>query len=581
VNDRGSRRERGAALVVVALAAVLRLAAPGRTPLDPFYDAAVRSMGTSWHAFFVGAFDPSARLAIDKPPVDLWLQVASTKLLGFTHAGLLLPAALGGTLAVAALYDLLRTLAGARAALAGALALAVLPVAVITSRSDTMDSVMAGLLVTASAVAARGLREGRTARIVAAGALVGLAFEVKLFEALIAAPPLALMWWLGARATRRRRAAGLAAAGAACAAVGLAWLVASTLLVPASSRPWAFGSTNGSAWSSTFVYDGWDRLAGLRPPPVPPPTQPVANRTAAQRALLAQARLRTRRAHAAAQRRVPAPPGPLRLLAGRAHLGPRLGVELAAAWAALALVLVAGAWRELDRGGRAGLAALAAWLALGTLLFSAQAGLRPRYLEAFDPAVAACLGAGTVLGLRAVGGRRGARPGRVAAITPATLALVLVAPLLTSVAAVRGHVQDSGSPGALPSARLAALTAYLRANQGGARYEAASVAVAKAGAVIARDGRPVLLLTSAWGRPLVGTAELARLVAAGAVREALLGSLCTRLSADRWAGCSPAAAWIRAHGVDVSRAAGQPHPGLVYALGAEARRARAAAAAGS
>lgn len=41
----------------------------------------------------VGAFDPSARVAIDKLPVDLWLQVALTKLLGFGAFALLLPAA--------------------------------------------------------------------------------------------------------------------------------------------------------------------------------------------------------------------------------------------------------------------------------------------------------------------------------------------------------------------------------------------------------------------------------------------------------------------------------------------------------
>ena len=51
-------------------------------------------------------------------------------------------------------------------------------------------------------------------------------------------------------------------------------------------------------------------------------------------------------------------------------------------------------WR-LDRVGRAGFVALAAWLAVGTVLFSLQAGLRPRYLEAFTPAVAGCLALGT------------------------------------------------------------------------------------------------------------------------------------------------------------------------------------------
>jgi 4-amino-4-deoxy-L-arabinose transferase-like glycosyltransferase len=80
--------------------------------VNPFYDAAVRSMGTSWHAFLTGAIDPSASIAIDKPPVDLWLQVASTRLLGFTPIALHLPEALGGILAVLALYDLLRVLFG-------------------------------------------------------------------------------------------------------------------------------------------------------------------------------------------------------------------------------------------------------------------------------------------------------------------------------------------------------------------------------------------------------------------------------------------------------------------------------------
>ena len=562
------RAERLPELGVVALAAALRLTLLGRTQLNPFYDAAVRSMGTSWHAFLVGAFDPSARLAIDKPPVDLWLQVASTKVLGFTPAALLLPAALGGTLAVWALYDLLRTLVGTGVAVAGALALAVLPVAVITSRSDTMDSVMAAALVGAFAVAARGLRDGRTSRIVLAGALVGLAFEIKLFEALVAVPPLALMWWLGARASRARRAAGLAAAAGACAAVGLAWLVAVTTLVPAHDRPWAFGSTNGSPWSSTFVYDGWDRVAGAKTPPVPPATERLPTATRADRARLAVARGRAVAQHRAAVRRAPAAPGPLRLLSAQAHLRWRLGAELVAAWLAVALALATGAWRRADRGGRAGLAAVAAWLALGTLLFSAQGGMRPRYLEAFDPALAACLGAGLVLGSRSLARRR------AGLAAGALIAVALAAPAATSVAAVAHHTQDSGAPGALPHRRLDALSAYLRARQGGARYEVASVTVAKAGPLIAHDGRPVLLLTSAWGHPLVSTAQLARLVAEGSVRTALVGNRCTRTSADRWAACSAVAAWIRRHGADVSRQAGQPHPGLVYALGPPASRPR-------
>jgi 4-amino-4-deoxy-L-arabinose transferase-like glycosyltransferase len=513
--------ERAAVVAVVVLAAVLRLIALGHTPLDPFYDAAVRSMGTSWHAFLVGAYEPSARLAIDKPPVDLWLQVASTKLFGFNTVALLLPAALGGVIAVVALYDLLRTLFGSRVALAGALALAVLPIEVITARSDTMDSVMAALLVTAFAVAARGLREGRVRNAVIAGALVGAAFEVKLFEALIAALPLALLWWLGARANRSRRLAGGLGAIGACVAVGLAWLVFVSVAVPSQERPWAFGSSNGSAWNAAFSYDGLARVSGSQPPDV----------------------ARTPRELAAGQKRLPAPPGPLRLFSAQDGIGSRLGLALAAAWLALALAAATSAWRRLDRAGRAGLAALALWLAIGTVLFSAQGSLRPRYLEAFAPAVAACLAAGVMLVPRA----------RI------VLAAALVASAAVSVEAIAAHAQDSGTVGAQAPARVASLSDYLRGHQGSARYEVASLAASPAASLIARDARPVLVLTAA-GHGVVSPSALARLVNAGKVRYALSGAGC------RTQACTGLSAWIARHGTDVGTAAGLPR-GELYALG--------------
>jgi 4-amino-4-deoxy-L-arabinose transferase-like glycosyltransferase len=536
---------------VFALAAALRLAGLAQTAVNPFYDASVRSMSQSWHAFFTGAIDPSAQVAIDKPPIDLWLQVASTKLLGFSPLALLLPAAIGGVLTVVALYDLVKTIAGRGPALVAALALAVLPIAVITARGDTMDSVMAALVVGAFALAARGMREARTRTIVAAGALMGLAFEVKLFEALVAAPALALMWWLGAGTSRRRRAAGLAAAGAALTAVALAWLVALTLLVPASSRPYAFGSTNGSAWNATFVYDGWGRVFGVRHGQLPAVLR--GRVSARQRAALSK-RLADERV---LRNAAPARPGPLRLLSARSHLGGRLGIELAAAWAALALLLARRRRLHLDRTQRAGLAAVAVWLAIGTVLFSVQSGLRPRYLEALDPAVAG------VLGIALLGALRG-RP-RLAALV---VAAVLLPAAATSVAAARAHVQDSGTPGAIAGPRLDALSAFLRVHRDGARYEAASLAVAKGAALVAHDGQPVLMLDGEHGRPLVSTARLAALVAGGQVRYALVGSDCSLAAIDPRTSCSAAARWVRRHGVDVSARAGQGRARVLYALGA-------------
>ena len=63
--------------VITGVAAVLRIVHVSSVRPDEFYDAAVRSMSMSWHNFFFGAFDPGAILSIDKPPLDLWLEVAS------------------------------------------------------------------------------------------------------------------------------------------------------------------------------------------------------------------------------------------------------------------------------------------------------------------------------------------------------------------------------------------------------------------------------------------------------------------------------------------------------------------------
>jgi 4-amino-4-deoxy-L-arabinose transferase-like glycosyltransferase len=550
---------------VVALAAVLRFARLGAMRDNSFYDAAVRSMSGSWHAFATGAIDPSATVAVDKPPVDLWLQVASTKLLGFGTFALHLPEALGGTLAVLALYVLLSTLFGRRPALGGALALAVLPMAVITSRSDTMDSVMSALVITAAALVARGARdERRRWPMPAAGAMLGLAFEVKLFEALVVAPALVMLWWLGCSLPRRARAVALGGATVAFVVVALAWLVALPA-IGGGQRPWAFGSTNGSAWDATFVYDGLDRLTGPPPETTPVPPRPRRAPSAAQlrhqRALLAHRAAR-------AQRQEPAPASPWRLFAAADGTGLRTGIALALALLALLAAWLARAGDGLDRLGRAGAVAIIGWMATGVVLFSAQGSLKPRYLEAVDPAIAAVLGVAVVLAARRLtrGSASLGRPQARRVVTIAALAGVLAAPAAVSVAAVTGRVEDAGAPGALVPARLAALSRYLRAHRDGARYEVAALTVGAAASLIARDGQPVEMLAANDARPVVTITQLRHTIVAGDVRTVLLGARCTPLSSDLLTGCSPLAGWVRAHGRDVSRAAGQAHAGVVYSF---------------
>ena len=198
-------REWALLAVITAAAAALRLIAIGKVETDPFYDAAVRSMGFSWHNLFFGAFEPGASVSIDKPPVDLWLQVASVKLFGFTPTTLKLPEALSGIAAVPLLFLAVRRIWSTTAGLAAAAALALLPVDVITSRSDTMDGVMMLLIVLALLFAVRACESGRLGWLFAAAAVLGLAFDVKILESLVALPGLALLVLLGFPGTRRAR----------------------------------------------------------------------------------------------------------------------------------------------------------------------------------------------------------------------------------------------------------------------------------------------------------------------------------------------------------------------------------------
>jgi 4-amino-4-deoxy-L-arabinose transferase-like glycosyltransferase len=595
-------------LITTLGAAALRLAALGKVPPDPFYDAAVRSMGLSWHNFFFGAFEPAGSVSIDKPPIDLWLQVASVKLFGFSGTTLKLPEALAGTLSVPLLFAAVRRIAGPRAGIAAALAIAVLPIEVITSRSDTMDAVMMALLVLALLCVVRAVDGGREAWLLAAAVALGLAFNVKLLESLVALPAIAALAYLGLPGTRTRRLSRMAIAGLVYVAVALSWLTA-TLIAPAHDRPYAIGSTNGSAWNAAFIFNGTDRLSGKSPEPQSTEYEPGHDYPVATQS---------------ERNRIPiVPPSATRLLARIGPLsGERLGLEVLLALALGMPALLLGLRREAgpqsSRRMRGAMAAgLILWILTGIALFSHMARLHPRYVEGFTPAVAAMLGIGlawaasprgrvrlaVLVGSLAVSvyyterllyGRpavwwiallaalaavllavlmRLAAPAAedrsrlgAAAVTALALVSVLAIPVKVDLDAINEHVSDAGYVGALPSEEQRLVSSYLRAHQDGARYEVAAESSTEIGSLIVQDARPILILTTYDARVFTSVAKLRRLIAAGEVRYAFLNTFCTPQAPSRNPACSAPVKWVRAHGTDVSRLAGLSRGGLLWQL---------------
>jgi len=278
------------------------------------------------------------------------------------------------------------------------------------------------LIVLALWLLVRACETGGYGWLLAGAAALGVAFDVKLLESLVALPGLALLAYLGmAGPSRQRRLLRMLGAGTVYVVVALAWLSA-TLLYPADERPYAIGSTNGSAWNAAFVFNGTDRLAGksIEPQTVYQPGKhyPVATQS--------------ERDH------IPiVPPSPTRLLARIGPLsGERLGLELLVALLLGIPALGAAVGGDVRRaragagpdtgseedttvdrspppggtaearppfGGtaeaqarmRRGVAAgLIVWTATGIALFSDMTRLHPRYVEGFMPAVAALLGIG-------------------------------------------------------------------------------------------------------------------------------------------------------------------------------------------
>jgi 4-amino-4-deoxy-L-arabinose transferase-like glycosyltransferase len=220
-------------------------------------------MLTSWHNFFFVSFDPAGFLAADKPPLGLWIQVASAKLFGFSGLSMLLPQALAGVLSVALLYHLVARVFGSSAGLLAALGLALAPIAVVDNRNNTPDSLLVLALLLAAWAVMRATEAGKLRWLLLGAVLVGLGFNIKELQAYLVLPALLLVYLVGAPVRVRTRLWHLLLAGGVLLVVSFCWIVAVDL-TPASQRPYVSDSGTNSELSLALGYNGFGRLtAGI------------------------------------------------------------------------------------------------------------------------------------------------------------------------------------------------------------------------------------------------------------------------------------------------------------------------------
>ena len=256
---RGHRLGLVAIVLVSAFFNLFRLTANGYG--NPYYAAAVKNMRRSWHNFFFVSFD-AGYVSVDKPPLGLWIQTASTWVFGFHGWSLLLPQAIAGILSVVLLYFLVRRVFGSTAGLAAALVLALTPIVVATSRNNTADMLLVLTVLIATWLLLRASETGSLWWLAASTAVVGIGFNIKMMEAYLVLPAFYLVYLLGAQTTWPRRIRNLSLATVVLAVVSFSWATV-VQLTPASARPYVGSTQDNSIFSLIFGYNGIERLTGM------------------------------------------------------------------------------------------------------------------------------------------------------------------------------------------------------------------------------------------------------------------------------------------------------------------------------
>ncbi len=517
---------RPALLAIAAIAALAYAWGMSGAALEAFYGAAARSMSSSWHDFFFGAFDPAGTVSVDKLPGALWPQALSLRVFGFHTWAIVLPQVLEGLLSILVLYRAVRRLAGPVAGIVAAAIVAASPVTVALNRGNVADSLLILLIVLAADATSAALTSGRLRALLLAGVWVGLAFQAKMTVAWLVLPALAGAYLLAAPPRLRTRLTHLALAGAVTAVVSLSWMTV-VLLVPAHERPYVDGTQNDSVFSQTFDYNGIARLrhgsgvfAGAgRPAPF----------------LVHISQASAGPIHSSA-------PSWRRLLSG--PFGRDDGWLLPAALiAALAVLAIS---RRADRRDplRAAVVLWGLWLIVLGAFFSAGGYPNSYYVAALSPAIGALCGIGIE-----VAWRRRERAATRACLAGALLASVAygiyllrggsnvpgwlvpvaICTALAPVAALAGTLRREGAVSGLSSGSVAlvlasalllpGVTSALMVVRGlgpfAAPYEPSSATVSRAGAAHAKalDEQVVEELSSTYGTPIAMAADSSILAA--------------------------------------------------------------------
>lgn len=228
---------------------------------NEYYAASIKSMTQSFHNFFFVSFDPSGMVSVDKPPLGLWTQAISVLIFGYHGWAMLLPQALAGTASSFMIYILTAKHFGRPAGLLSSLIFALTPVVVVASRNNTMDMQLVFVLLVAVWFLFRSIDSGKWRFLFLTALFVGLGFNIKMLQAYMILPAVALTYLFFAKEKIGKRFLAGILSVVIMLAVSFAWVFV-VELYPSTSRPYVDSTSNNSMLELVVGHNGTERLFG-------------------------------------------------------------------------------------------------------------------------------------------------------------------------------------------------------------------------------------------------------------------------------------------------------------------------------
>lgn len=228
---------------------------------NEYYAACVKSMTQSLKNFFFVSFDPAGMVSVDKPPLGLWVQAIFVLIFGYHGWAMMLPQALAGTASCILIYILTAKYFGKPAGLISSLFFAFTPAVVVVARNNTMDMQLVFVLLVSVWFLFRSIEKGKWRYLFATAVFIGLGFNIKMLQAYMILPAIALTYLIYAKEKLGRRFLAGILSMVILLGVSFAWVLV-VEFYPSENRPYVDSTSNNSMLELVIGHNGTERMFG-------------------------------------------------------------------------------------------------------------------------------------------------------------------------------------------------------------------------------------------------------------------------------------------------------------------------------